>query len=302
MTLESFNFNSQPFLIFSGLADGHRVHGALHRSPQFPAFRDFRDSYNDVTFHCLFQYLGAQLRGCHPDSIQQKHSCLGSTRHGPRFQDLERTSDVTGYYSQPPAIALSFKIQHGERNYTKPDHIPDVLVLRKDRVHFREIKNRAKLEEYKEKGSSRFECDAAGHWTSPAGIESAAKLGFGYEVWCPDDVPPLLARNIHYLDPVTKRPIEKWFDGDCGEILKKVAAKHGIIMEELEAEMTKPERLALQWLIGRGIIYADLEKVLLMDTHRVQLFADDRTAKLFHAANCATAFARSTSRCTPMKI
>ena len=196
----------------------------------------------------------------------------------------ERDPDIVEYYTQPHAIPLSFSIQNGRRTYRKPDHVPDVLALHRERIYFIEAKPKAKLEKYKDNGSSRFACDSNGGWTSPAGEKTAAEFGFGYEVWCPEDVPLLLARNIRYLDAVAKRPIEDIYDGDCMELVNLVASNPGITLQELEERLTVVQRLALQWLIGRCVIYCDLEKALLVDTHRVRLFVDARTAILYQAA------------------
>jgi putative transposase len=207
------------------------------------------------------------------------------SRRGERLLlvQLERDLDVLEFHTQIHPIPLSFKIQHGAKDYTKSDHVPDVLVLHKLGIHFVEAKPKSKLEGSIQKGSTRFACDANQHWTSPPGEKAAAEFGFGYKVWYPESVPDILRQNIEYLDSVSKRPLFLPVQ-QCQKIIDAVASSPGITLKALEEALNQEERLAVQWMIGRFVLYCHLDKVLLVDTHRVRVYLDARHAHLYEEA------------------
>lgn len=207
------------------------------------------------------------------------------SRRGERLLlvQLERDPSVLEYYTQVHPIPLHFKILNGAKDYTKSDHVPDVLVLQKTGIYFVEVKPKSKLEDSIQKGSARFAVDADSHWTSPPGEKAAAEFGFGYKVWFPESVPDIFRQNIEYLDAISKRPAPLP-QSECHKILDRLRADPGITLKALEECLSQYEKLAVQWMIGRSIIYCHLDKVLLIDTNRTRLFLDARHANLFEEA------------------
>ncbi len=195
---------------------------------------------------------------------------------------LERDPDVLECFAQAPPIRLEYTTQHGKRRVNKSDHKADVLVLRKTRVELVEVKPKSVLQKSFEDGSTRFAL-VEGRWTSPPGEAWATPRGLHYIVWSPEDVPGLLPQNFDFLDPLVKMPLNEIYPGDVASILRPVAETPGITLQDLESQLTKSQALAVQWLIGNNLLYCDLERTLLAEKHRAQLFIDQPTARIFEA-------------------
>ena len=111
---------------------------------------------------------------------------------------LEHSSEVLEYYDQPCQIRLNYKTEKGRGGGFL--HVPDFLVLRRGEIGFYECKPAAALEDLAKKAPWRFQRAADGRWTCPPGEASATPLGLSYHIWTPDEVSPVLIRNLKFLE------------------------------------------------------------------------------------------------------
>ncbi len=111
---------------------------------------------------------------------------------------LEHSGEVLEYYDQPCQIRLSYKTAEGRAGGFL--HVPDFLVIYRDRAGFYECKPAAAMEDLARKTPWRFQRDTQGKWTCPPGEEFARPLGLFYRVWTPDEVSSVLIRNLKFLE------------------------------------------------------------------------------------------------------
>lgn len=111
---------------------------------------------------------------------------------------LEHSSKVLEYYDQPCQIRLSYKTAEGRAGGFL--HVPDFFVIYLDKAGFYECKPAAAMEDLAKDMPWRFQRDAQGKWTCPPGEAFAKPLGLFYRIWTPDEVSPILIRNLKFLE------------------------------------------------------------------------------------------------------
>jgi hypothetical protein len=116
----------------------------------------------------------------------------------PLIYILEHSSDAIEFYDQPCQIRLNFRTPEGQAGGFL--HVPDFFAIFHDRAGFYECKPAAALDELAKKAPWRFQRDAQGKWTCPPGEAYANPLGLFYRIWTPEEVSPVLIRNLKFLE------------------------------------------------------------------------------------------------------
>ena len=116
---------------------------------------------------------------------------------------LEHSSEVPEFYDQPCQIRLSYKTAEGRSGGFL--HVPDYFAIYLDRAGFFECKPAAAMENLAKEMPWRFQRDAQGKWTCPPGDAYAKPLGLFYRIWTPDEVSPVLIRNLKFLEDYLPR-------------------------------------------------------------------------------------------------
>jgi putative transposase len=111
---------------------------------------------------------------------------------------LEHSSGVLEFYDQPCQIRLSYKTDEGRAGGFL--HVPDFFAIYPDGAGFFECKPGAVMHDLAKETPWRFQRNDEGHWTCPPGDAFARPLGLFYRVWTPDDVSPVLIRNLKFLE------------------------------------------------------------------------------------------------------
>jgi putative transposase len=116
---------------------------------------------------------------------------------------LEHSRDVLEYFDQPYQIKLSYKTAEGRAGGFL--HVPDYFVIYQDRAGFYECKPAAAMEDLAKEMPWRFQRDPQGKWTCPPGVAFTNPLGLFYQIWTPDEVSPVLIRNLRFLEDYFQR-------------------------------------------------------------------------------------------------
>ncbi|HWD93693.1 MAG TPA: TnsA endonuclease N-terminal domain-containing protein [Verrucomicrobiae bacterium] len=111
---------------------------------------------------------------------------------------VEHSNEVLEFYDQPCQIRLNYKTAEGRGGGFL--HVPDFFVFYPDKAGFYECKPAAAMEELAKEASWRFHRNAEGRWTCPPGEDFVAPLGLFYRLWTPDEVSPILIRNLKFLE------------------------------------------------------------------------------------------------------
>lgn len=104
---------------------------------------------------------------------------------------------VIEFWDQPTGLTIHYHNQAGRK--VSSVHIPDFLRIAETGIDFVECKTPDDLVSLNFKYPDRFLKNEAGRWVSPAGIDSCAAYGIGYEVSLPTDVPAVFVRNADFL-------------------------------------------------------------------------------------------------------
>lgn len=118
---------------------------------------------------------------------------------------LEHSSKVLEFYDQPCQIRLKYRTAEGHAGGFL--HVPDFFVIYTDKAGFFECKPGAAMDNLANDMPWRFQRNAEGRWTCPPGEDFANPLGLSYHIWTPEEVSPVLIRNLKFLEDYL-RPIE----------------------------------------------------------------------------------------------
>ncbi|MGA2691619.1 MAG: hypothetical protein ABSF76_04580 [Opitutaceae bacterium] len=189
----------------------------------------------------------------------------------PALLEFEHDSHVIEYYCQAGKLRLRYTTESGR--IVVIDHTPDYLVLTETAVIWVECKLEADLVSLSEQSPNRYVRNPDGSWSCPPGEEAAAKFGFQYRLRSSQENCSELARNINFLD--------EYFTYHCPEpsnelvkgVTTYVLAHEGLKYNELIESVTNLTADNLNFLISRGIVFADLRRVVLADRESVSLYS-----------------------------
>jgi transposase InsO family protein len=204
----------------------------------------------------------------------------------PALLEFEHDSHVIEYYCQAGKLRLRYTTESGR--IVVIDHTPDYLVLTETAVIWVECKLEADLVSLSEQSPNRYVRNPDGSWSCPPGEEAAAKFGFQYRLRSSQENCSELARNINFLD--------EYFTYHCPEpsnelvkgVTTYVLAHEGLKYNELIESVTNLTADNLNFLISRGIVFADLRRVVLADRESVSLYSSLRVYELIEASTASS--------------
>jgi putative transposase len=190
----------------------------------------------------------------------------------PAILEFEHDSDVLEYWDQAGPIKVSYTDQNGKRHAHQ--HVPDFFLLRNDRAGWVECKTEEKLRELALKYPESYLRGADGQWRYLPGEAYAASLGLSYTVRSNAPSGSPLSRNILFLDDYFRRDYPTPTNELVATVLDVVKVSQGISYRELLIKIRKLSIDDLNYLISRGVLYADLQNVVLVDGDSVALYTD----------------------------
>lgn len=198
---------------------------------------------------------------------------------------LEYDPDVLEYYDQPFNLKVSYAGPDGRSrsHYETPDY----YVRARDGRHcLVECKPNAVLEEKARKSPSRYCKDLQGNWTSPAGKQAAAELGFDYRLFTEDHVSFVLSRNIKFLLDYMRPSAEELFEPLVPGIQKKVEEFGSVRLDRLIESVGATDPIYYAILHQKVIFSLDEELLVYPEVawiHADQAYADlHRELKTHH--------------------
>jgi len=186
-------------------------------------------------------------------------------------------NDVLEIWDQPATIKLSCQAKSGRPVAVR--HTPDYLLLRTTYAELIECKPEERLWQLAEEQPNRY-AKIDGEWRCPPAEETLLPLGIRYRIVSTDNINPIEARNIIFL--------EDYFRADRLIVLDKariyvaatVSSQEGILLSDLIVACSDFQVNAddIYALIITGDIFVDLERVPLAEPYAVPVFSTENAS------------------------
>jgi len=208
----------------------------------------------------------------------------------PIIYQLEYDDDVLAYFDQPHGLQISYVGKNGRLQSFI--HIPDFLVIKKDAIFYIEAKPEKLLAEKSEKQPNRFVRNNVGEWTSPPGVEAAAKYGFGYEVWTEKQFSWTYVNNLKFLEDYLQNETYTPSKG-CLTAINKIFSKNICVsLHELIHGKNDLEADDIYGLLVNGKLFVDIVHENLADARHATVYQNrqtyDATASIYQTKACDT--------------
>ncbi len=183
------------------------------------------------------------------------------------------------YYDQPPPIQLSYPAKSGREVSVR--HTPDFFVLRTDSVGWEEWKMEEELVRLADEMPHRYMQGEAGRWRCPPGERYGEPLGLFYRVRSSAEINWIFQRNLLFLEDYLRDDCPLVSEQTVEAVLSLVAARPGIILDELFRCAEGISRDTIYTLIAAERVYVDVDAAPLAEPERASVFSDQATARAF---------------------
>lgn len=184
---------------------------------------------------------------------------------------------VLEIWDQPATIKLTYEAKSGRPIAVR--HTPDYLLIRSTFAELVECKPEEKLCQLAQEQPNRYaKIDEV--WHCPPAEEALLPLGIRYRIVSTDDINPIEARNIVFLEDYFRanRPVLE--DRSRVYISATISAQEGILLSDLILTCADFQVDAddIYALIITGDIYVDLERFPLAEAHATPVFSNEEAS------------------------
>lgn len=195
------------------------------------------------------------------------------TLEAPACTTYERDPMVLEYYDQPLELKLPYARPGSTRKASR--HVPDFLVIRESGIVLEEWKEEDWLRRSQLSDPGRYVQDAVGAWRHPPAEEKCRELGIEYRLRTDRELNPTLVRNYRLLEPF----VGAVMDG-VSAIVQYVADVPGVSISEATEHVADADISRVLTTIANGLIWVDLDRVLLTQHTEVQLYPDEERGRM----------------------
>jgi hypothetical protein len=157
---------------------------------------------------------------------------------------------------------------------------PDCALLRRPKspddtgVVAADVMSRDELKEQHRKDPTRYFQGPDGRWHDPGAEAWAAERGFTYELWCEDQLDPILVTNAEAL--VNVAYAEQPPQADIDAVVARVQRDGWGLLGDLDRDGLSVR--AAKWLIARGIVGSNLRRHSLASPDHFPVYASQAMA------------------------
>lgn len=162
--------------------------------------------------------------------------------------------DVAEVLSQPPPITVVSLDKRGRRR--RREYVPDYLEVREGAITLIEAKTRDDLERLAETYDD-WQLGENGSWAFLPALEECARLGLGFRIFCPDDLPQAFRANLQIL---ARLPSEDLLAGNARTLprIKRLLDRRPHTLAELSATSDRITGAFIYQALMRGDIWGNL--------------------------------------------
>lgn len=179
---------------------------------------------------------------------------------------------VLEIWDQPATIKLSYQGNNGRSIGVR--HTPDYLLLTSTFAVMVECKPEEKLQQLAHEQANRY-AKIDGVWRCPPAEETLLPLGIRYRIVSTDDINPIEARNIVFLEDYFRADRLLLEERSRIYVTATVSAQEGILLSDLILACVDFQVDAddIYALIITGDIYVDLESFSLAEAYATPVFS-----------------------------
>ena len=161
--------------------------------------------------------------------------------------------DVAEVLSQPPPVTILSLDKRGRRR--RREYVPDYLEVREGAITLIEAKTRGDLERLAANYDD-WRLDGDGSWIFLPALEECARLGLGFRIFCPDDLPQAFRTNLQIL---ARLPREDLLADNAGSLrrMQRLLSRRPYTLAELAGTSDRITGALVYQALMRGEIWGN---------------------------------------------